>query len=151
MKKINDIEFDDYLVSSVAIYPEQIQEEFCRAPADIAYWGQKSSDATRDHRLAELRRREGEAQLQLEHRERLAAMGMKATEAAVEAAVRTDPRWHALQVAEIESEAGMLAARTHYQAVLAKKDMVQSLGAIMRSELDRVPQAPRKAAGPTDW
>ncbi len=149
MAKIKGTEFDDYLVSSVAIYPEQIQEEFCRAPADIAYFGEQTANATRAHRLAELARREGEATLQMEHRARLNSLG-KVTEAAVEAAVRTDPRWHDLQVAEIEAEAEMLAARHRYTAVLAKRDMVQSLGALMRSERERVPAAVVQT-GPRDW
>lgn len=140
MPKLNDLEVDQYLYDSVAIEPEAIQEEMVRVPSDIAYWGEQKANALKAFKIAKLTKERGEATLNMTHREALALGATKApTVDAVRASVVSDSRYEELALAEIEAEATYAALQTRFTAICAKKDMVQSLGAQLRAEMEKDP------------
>lgn len=138
--KIHDMEVDLYLKDCVTIAPEAIQEEFVRVPADIAYWGELYANALRAWKIAKLTSEKMIAMLNIEHRERLIEGGVaKPTVDAVKSAVVQDDRYEVTKLAEIEAEAAHASLRSRCQAIAAKKDMVQSLGAQLRVEMGHDP------------
>ena len=139
MPKIHDLEVDKYLADCVTITPEAIQEEFIRVPADLAYWGELHAQAVKVHLTAKMEVERMAAKLAMEYRERMSVEGKKTTEATVEAAVLLDSAYHEARLAAIEAEATRASLRSRFDAVAAKRDMVQSLGAQIRVEMERDP------------
>jgi len=137
--RIHDLEVDSYLADCVQISPEALQEEFVRVPADLAYWGELHAQAVKQHLLAKVEVERLGARLSLECRERLLAEGKKPTESTVEAAVMLDPSYHAARLTAVEAEATRVALRSRFDAVATKRDMLQSLGAQIRVEMERDP------------
>ena len=136
--KIHDLEVDEYLSECVRINSDNLQEEFCRVPADLAYWGERMADAAKDAKLAKLHREKTESVLYAKHRAELSNFG-KTTEAAIRAAVVDDPAYEKAKIREIEADAAATAFKNRFWAVSAKKDLVQSLGATIRVEMQRDP------------
>lgn len=126
---------EDYLKESVDILPEAIREEFVRLPADLAYWGAKYADSVRTYLLKEQAVKECRARNRLGLREQLTAAGKKHTEGDLDAWVEQTPEYQQCKLEEIEAEAAKLAAKVKMDAVMAKRDMVMSLGAHIRAEM----------------
>lgn len=123
---------DSYFKESVDITPEAIQEEFIRVPADMAYWGAKYAEASRAYLIAEQAVKECKARLRLAIRETATT---KLTVDDVDARVEGSAEYQTTKMAEIEAEAAKLAAKARLDAVIAKRDMVMSLGAHIRAEM----------------
>lgn len=135
MATLHDLEVDDYLGQCVELYPETINEEFVRLPADLAYWTHKYSEALRAHLKAKLDSEKTRSRLRMEHRTLLegvkdAATGKpaKATESMVDAAVDTDPAWEAARLAEIDAEVERVRLQGVCRALETKGHMVTALG-----------------------
>jgi len=118
-----------------------------RLPADLAHWNARFADAYEAFLEADLAFDKMESRLAVEHREELLAMGSKATEAAVREAVQTDPRWSQARMARIDAEVDKVRARGVVDAILAKKDMLISLGAHVRQEIDNNPTLREQVRG----
>jgi len=137
----------DYLEECVNILPEAIQEEFVRVPSDIAYWGHQYAMSLKTWKAAKLERERTEAELHIRQKELLINQGVKRpTVGDIEAAVALNPDYQSAKLHEVEMEAEHLAAKVRYQAVCAKKDMVQSLGAQIRTEMERDPSIRERAS-----
>jgi len=132
---VRDIEIDTYLYECVQIEPEALEEEFIRLPADIAYWNEKYSIALREYLLAKLRADETKALVTMETREFANASGVKMTVGDLEAKVQLDDRVQDANLALVEAEAARQALRNRCDALMAKRDMLQSLGAKLRVEM----------------
>ncbi len=139
MARLNDLEVDDYLAKGVEIDPLSLQEEYIRLPADLGYWSMKYANAFRVYSYARLRRKRLEALLSIEHRERLADDGKRATEGMVSVAVETDPRFAEALAGEVEAEVEKVRLWGVLDAIRAKKDMLVSFGAQLRAEMDSDP------------
>jgi hypothetical protein len=122
-----------------SIFPEQIEEEFVRTPADVAYWNAQFSDALDEYLRARARRDLEWSRIWLLTRERLLAAGEKATEKIVDAMTTVDAEYQAANEASIAAEAKKARLYGAVDAVRAKKDMIQSLGAKLRAELEGDP------------
>jgi hypothetical protein len=133
---MDDENLKAYREDCVRIMPEAIQEEFVRIPADLGFWNERYAQALRAFLLSKLGRDETEARLYLHHRERMAAAGHKASEAQVDAAVRSDPEMHEANMRVVDAQVDYQRARGTVDAVSAKKDMVTSLGAQLRTEME---------------
>lgn len=147
-KMLHDLPVDDYLYASVTVTPEAMEEEFVRAPADIAYWNSLSAQAMKAHLLAKWAAEKTEARLKVEMREQLVAEGKKPTESMVDAAVVLHPDMERDKLAAIEAEVEFVRVRGIAKAVSDKKDVLQSLGATYRAEMEGDPmvrQARREA------
>lgn len=132
---IHDMPVDRLLLESLRIDENNIREEFLRSPGDIAYWNARYADAIREELRAEQERKELEALLTEEHRERLALDGKKTTEKLLEIAVIRDERMQEARHTESDAVANKIRVRGWALAVAAKKDLLMSLGATLREEM----------------
>jgi hypothetical protein len=132
---VRDIEVDKYLYECVSIEPEALEEEFIRFPSDLAYWNEKYSNATREYLLAKLRADETKAVVMLETRELATNQGLKMTVGDLEARVTLDDRVQDANLELVEAESKRQALRNRCEALMAKRDMLQSLGAKIRVEM----------------
>lgn len=87
MAKLQEMDVEDYLASTVSVEPMALEEEFVRISSDLAYWNMRYADAHRAFALAKLTLDQLTARLHLEMRESL--MG-EAEAAAKEAAAKAD-------------------------------------------------------------
>lgn len=148
-----ELDAAEYARLSVAIEPLALQEEFVRLPADMAHWGARYAQAFRAWKLAALAEERVEAELHVEHRERMAMAnpdGKKGpTVDAVNSAVVNDQRYHDAHYRTIEAEVEKLRVQGTLEAVRAKREMLISLGAQLRAEMQSDPRvrADVQAAG----
>lgn len=138
MALLYDMEVDDFLSKSVRIEPLAINEEYVELPAMLAYWNARYADALRNHLKSKLNVERTEARLRIECREMLATEG-KVTESMVEAAVIKHPDMEIARLEAIEAEVEKVRLGGAAEAVRAKKDMLVSLGATMRAEMEGDP------------
>ena len=134
-----DIDPDEFLRDCVRIEPLVIEEEFVRLPSDLAYWNGRFADCQRTYQLAKLDAEETEAKLRIIHREMLLAAGGKTTESQVDSAVTVDGATRDSRVKLIEADVAMKRVGGIVDAIRTKRDMVISLGAHMRAELQGDP------------
>ncbi len=135
MAHLHDLEVSDLLADCVSIDATRINEEFTRLPGDVAYLSELYSQANRAHLVAKAEFEFLEAQRAIYHREVAQDTGRKATEGSIREAVVTDPEYQAGRLRVVEAEAEKQACRGRLDAVMAKKDMLVSLGATLRAEL----------------
>ena len=119
----------------VDIDDQDLHGEYSRAAHHLAVWGVEYAQAQRGFLLAKSNRERTEAQLRLALREDYEATGKKATEATVEALLRTHPQYDDAKLDEVEAEAEALRVRGILNAVKTKCDMLVSLGATQRAEM----------------
>lgn len=136
---LHDMEVDKYLHDCVSVYPETLNEEYVRVGADMAYWGHKYASARKAVLEARAALKKFTAKLYLDTRERLAKAGTKVTEALLDAEVESsqlllDQR---LRLAEAEYDCDRVEGVL--DAIRGKKDMLVSLGATQRAEMDSDP------------
>jgi hypothetical protein len=137
----SEIDVDAFLFDSVNITPEAIDEEFVRLPADLAYWNALYARAHKAHLMAKLDAERIESGLFLETREtllsewRVAKAGRETNVDTIKARMQADPRYYNSKLAELEAEVERTRLRGVVSALEAKKDMVQSYGAKLRSEM----------------
>lgn len=129
-----DADRDRYLEESVNIDPDTLNEEFVRLPAAVAYWNKQLSDATLAANMAKLDFDREWARMFCMLRDRPVSGRAPAVEA-LKAMCDQDDDLYALQADVIVKEAERLRLRGICEAVLAKRDMIQSLGAKLREEM----------------
>ena len=159
----SEAEVQDYLWSCVQVDPMALSEEFARVPSDLAYWNERYASA--HLRAGELRvrcdrvlgQRRGELQIEIEQ-ERL-SRGLSGRDARVSAVeLKAAAEFDSDYLAVCEKLAVAEAERTRLygvlDAILRKGDMLVSLGAQQRAEINaemRVSGAPRSRwPGPSD-
>lgn len=129
-----------YSAECVRIEPLAIEEEYIRLPSDLAYWSAELARAIEQSALAKNARELTAAEVAGEKREDLHALNGKApTVAQVEEAVTTDHRYQKAKHAEITTESRRMEILGTVEAIRAKRDMLISLGAHIRAELQRDP------------
>lgn len=137
----------DAITDAATIIPEAIHEEYARLPVDLATWNSKYAATYRRALLAKRNLEHTRAIVYLSTRERLRALDGKVTEAMIAAEVERDERVENAAAAEIEAQVARVRAFGELDALRAKRDMLQSLGAGMRAEwaaiAGRAPQPPR--------
>ena len=139
MAYIHDLEVDSFLKSCVTIDRQDFDQEFTRLPADLAYWNEKYAQSLHHYLNSKIDADRVYASLIIEHRERMRGIDPDArkgpTVDAVKAAVEDDVRWEKAQEILVASEVRKVRVRGIVEAVMAKKDMLQSLGAKLRAEM----------------
>ena len=128
-----------YLKDSVEIDDLVLDAEFIRVPADLAFWSARYADSVKVYLLAKLEKERVQGKVRLMLKAEAVIEKNKMTADDLEAAVANDPDYLDAAVVLIESDAEMKHAKGRVEAVAAKKDMVQSLGAKLRSEMERDP------------
>lgn len=139
MAQLNEIEVEKFLKDSVDVEPTLLQEEFVRLPADMAYWNERYSKAMKEHLMGKLNVDRLYAMLQIEMRETLLAEGQKTTEALVSARIEVHPKYQEARLALVSAEAEAARLKGVLEAVRAKREMIVSLGAHLRVELQHDP------------
>lgn len=139
MPKIHDIEVEQFLYDSIRIEPVALQEEYVRMPADLAYWNARFASAYERFATTKVQLSRLEALKRIEHRERLLADTPKVTESMVEAAVAGDPSVQEIQDDLIAAEVDKVRMNGVVDAVRTKRDMLVSVGAHVRAEMQHDP------------
>ena len=150
--RIHDIDVDAFLAECVKIEPLAIEEEYVRMPADLAYWNERYALALEDMQRAKLRSDKLEAFLKIEHRERLVQESksnkdIKVTESTVEAAVDNDERMAQAREDLLMAEVQKVRIAGTCEAVRTKRDMLISMGAHIRAEMQGDPSIRSAQAG----
>ena len=128
-----------YLEECVNIEPVAIQEEYVRVPADLAYWNAKFSDALKAFLLAKLALSKVEARLQLETRASMEGGKTKVTESVITAMIESSDDWAKVKLALVDAECEKVRLWGVCDALRSKKEMLVSLGATLRSEMEGDP------------
>ena len=137
----------EFLERSVRIDPFDIQREFTEVAATLSYWNEQYADALGQQLHSKIARERLHANLYFEKRKDLEASGIKrVTEAAADAAIETDPRYMAVRDEEADALAESTRLRGLVEAVRTKKDMLVSLGAQLRAELEGDPSLRKQYA-----
>lgn len=123
----------------VDIVPEAIQEEYVRLPADLAYWNARYARALKEFLTAKAGEKQMESMLSIKHRELIIDNGGKPTEKMVENAVNTDPKMIEARNLLVETEVEKARIWGLLDAVRSKKEMLISLGAHVRQEMEGDP------------
>jgi hypothetical protein len=141
MTQIHDETFDDYLAQCVMINEHDINAEFVRVSADMAYWVRKAAQTERAFLLAKHKVKDCEATAYLQARELLDndPAIKRPTEALVEATASKMPA-----PAKAREELAELAAQReelkgYLEAIKTKRDSLISLGAMLRREMQLDP------------
>lgn len=121
------------------IHEMELDRSYRELPARMAYWGGRYADAYEAFRRAENNRELVFAQVCMELREQMRDNGLKPTDTAVKEATLRDPRVQDAIMEEIDAEASKERMRAACEAMRTKKDMLVSLGAHVRAQMDAVP------------
>ena len=133
MKPVSDLAA--YQEQCVVLEPLAIQEEYVRLPADLAYWNEQYATAFGAWLNAKVMSKVTHARLYKEHQDRLLCSGKgKVTISEVESALDMDERNIDAMLDEADKEAEKVRLAGVCEAIRAKKDMLISLGATIRSE-----------------
>jgi hypothetical protein len=132
-------ELPDELGELVQIDEMAINVEFTTIAAHFAYYNERYAEAVREYLHAERERKLQHARLSLVKRELLAKGDKKPTEGTVTASVETDEVYQAAYVREIDAEASKERLRGVLEALRTKREMLVSLGAQLRVEMQGDP------------
>lgn len=136
---------------AVRIVPEAIQEEFARVPSDLHRWNVAAAQADEDVRRAELELDVWEAQSRLRVVEEWRAENAAPVadgdkkraaprppgEDKIDAVVYSDPEYRRLRERGIAAQRRKADALGMLDSIRAKRDMLVSLGAHVRAEMER--------------
>lgn len=142
--RLIEVEPDEYLRQCVRIEPLAIQEEYVRLPSDLAYWNARYASALRQHMMAKIESERVAARLRIELREQLLGRNAKVTESMVDSAVETHPDWQTARLEEIDAEVRKVQLHGVLDALRTKREMLISLGAHVRKEMDHDPAIRRE-------
>lgn len=113
-----------------------LKAEFIRLPADMGYWNARYAEALRLHLRMKHACEMCWAGLDLEYREKQLEVGAKKlTEKGLESSIESDARYIEAKSAEVEAESERWRMRGIVDSLSAKRDMLMSLGAYVRQEM----------------
>lgn len=130
---------DEYLKECVRINPEDIQSEYLRIPADLAYWNAQYATALRAHLMAEVDLKIMKGRLIPMIREQIVIKGGKPTVDQVDALVESNEDYIAQRYELVGTEVAKNEAYGKLDAIRSKKEMLISLGAHIRAEMEGDP------------
>lgn len=143
-------ELEIFAEESFAIDPVDLNREFCELAPRLAFWNAQLAEATKKSMIAKAEWDAESARKLLEAREE-ARLDPKAklTVDEVNAKVLLDDDVSDAHAVWIEAEAERVRLRGIVEAVLCKRDMLQSLGAKLRAEMQGDPVLRSQMAGAT--
>lgn len=132
---------EEYLKESVSINRSDLNGEFMRLSSDMAYWNEIHSQSVRAYHEAKLACEISIAELGLNVRDGLErdATVKKVTEGLVESTMKSDPRYREALGAKYDAEHEKTRVMGIVDAIRAKRDMLISLGAMVRTEMKHDP------------
>ena len=126
-------------LEAVRIDELQLDDAFKNVPGDLAFWNARAASAVEQFLLEKHELKVVEAKLWLKNRELTADVKPKPTEKDLTAMMHEHPDWVAANLRLVTADAHKSRAFGFAEAVRAKKDMLQSVGAMMRAEMDGDP------------
>jgi len=139
MAKLGELDVEQFLHDAVQIEPLALQEEYIRVAPDLAYFNERYSRALERSMIAKLAVDQTEARLQIAVRQALLNTSQKITEALVEASVTTHEDMTTAREEQIQADVEKSRLHGVLDAIRTKRDMLVSLGAHVRSELQGDP------------
>lgn len=139
MGEVSPEDLEAYRRASIRIEPLQIQDEYVRVPSDLAYWTEMHATIYREWQLAKFSREQEWGAAVNRARSELSSRGGKATVSDVEAYAINDPAYVKAKRDEVHLEAERQRLLGMVEAVRTKRDMLVSLGAHIRAELEHDP------------
>ncbi len=134
-----EVEMEDYLRECVKIEPLAIQEEFVRIPMDLAYWNARYARALKNYLMSKIEVDVMYARLEPEIRQALINAGAKVTEAQVKSAIESNEDYIAVRRDQVNAEVEKNELFGCLDAIRSKKEMLISLGAHLRAEMEGDP------------
>lgn len=125
----------EYLRSSTHVDDFDINGEYVRLSADLAYWNEQYAHAYRSWRVAKLAIDRVKSEQRAIIRANLEFEKAKVTIAEVESLVLCTPQYQDAVRTELDAEFEKMRLFGVVDAVRAKKEMLVSLGAHMRAEM----------------
>lgn len=143
-------ELETFAEESFEIDPVDLNREFCELAPRLAFWNAQLAEATKKSMIAKAEWDAEAARKLLESREeaRLDPKS-KVTVDEINAKVLLDDEVSDAHAVWIEAEAERVRLRGVVEAVLCKRDMLQSLGAKLRAEMQGDPVLRSQMAGAT--
>lgn len=143
-------ELETFAEESFEIDPVDLNREFCELAPRLAFWNAQLAEATKKSMIAKAEWDAEAARKLLESREeaRLDPKS-KVTVDEINAKVLLDDEVSDAHAVWIEAEAERVRLRGIVEAVLCKRDMLQSLGAKLRAEMQGDPVLRSQMAGAT--
>jgi hypothetical protein len=132
-KDVGDIAM--FEVNSVGIDPLDLNKEFTELPPQLAYWNAQYARATKEAMQAKASKEREEARVLLLVRETAKLSKEKITLPEVDARVSLNEDVQDAQDIYLEKEAQRIRVKGIVDAILTKRDMLQSLGAKVRVEM----------------
>lgn len=131
---------DKYADDCTKIVPEVLQEEFVRLPADLAYWNARYAQTYQFWLESKLARERECARLYALHQAKLMTAGKgKVTISEVESSMNQDQAFVDVRTKEIIAESEKIRIAGVVEAIRAKRDMLISIGAHQRAEMQNDP------------
>lgn len=134
-----DAEIDEYLRACVRIDPLLIEDEYKRVSSDMAYWSHRCAELHKTYQLAKLRRDQARGESYRHWRRALVKRYGKATAKDIEAEQDNDLDVLEAEASVIEGEYNRDRAKGVLESIRAKRDMLISLGAHRRVEMQGNP------------
>jgi len=140
---------DEYLWQCAEIEPMALEEEYVRVPADLAYWNNRYAEVYKywlERKLVSSRlaaERKGEIRTLLQ-----ATQTKRPTIGEVEDELLMDAGYQQALAKQIAAEAEKVRLHGVLDAIRTKRDMLISLGAHIRAEMQRDPLIRHSGAGP---
>lgn len=134
-----DFDAKQFLHDAVNIDDLLLDQEFVKLPGQLAHYTASYSEAVRDYLMAKLNVETTRARAHLQLRAESELGNRKMTVADLDALVSTDQDYIAAAMDLIEADVARQKLRGVVDAVTAKKDMLQSLGAKLRAEMQGDP------------
>jgi hypothetical protein len=131
---------DEYLRECLEIGLEDLNESFCKVPGDIAFWNARYADATTAHQTAKLDYEQARAKqfVKLKN-EADPATGKPRSLDLCGVLCDAHEGLYELSLDTIQKDAERIRMRGIVDAISAKRDMLQSLGAKLRVEMRGAP------------
>ena len=139
---------DKYLMDCVALEPMALEEEFIRLPADLAYWNNRYAEVYRYWLERKLITAKLSAERKGELRAEMLIDAKRVTISEVEDALTVDPGYQQAMAKQNAADAEKVRLHGVLDAIRTKRDMLISLGAHMRAEMQRDPLIRHSSRGP---
>lgn len=140
-------EIEKFTIDSVRIDPVNLNEEFCELAPRLAYWNAHLAAATERFMTAKMEYEQEKARKLLEIREESRLDKSKITVDEINARVLLDDEVVDAQIVMVGSDAERIRIKGIVDAIITKREMLQSLGAKLRAEMVGDPVLRSQLAG----
>ena len=127
---------DEFLEEVIDINPLNIDEHFRKVPAELAYYNQQYADAFEKYLRAKMLCERSHAEAYKRISQEAESEGRRVTVSSLEAAVLMDMSFQMAKEDLVEAESEKQKLRGKVEVVSAKKEMLISLGAHIRVEMN---------------